>query len=360
VPQFPKPFFRPRKNRWYVQLDGKHVNLGPDKDDAFRRYHELMAAKKRPIPAAPPSDDPLLIEVLDAFLDWCLRHREKRTFESYEERIKSFLASLADRRMPLKDLRPYHLQQWVDGHPGWNPGMMRGRMQAVQRALNWAVKQGRIDRSPVAYVEKPPPGKRENVIEPATYRRMLDLAATQEFRDLLTVCWETGCRPQEVWRVEKRHLDAAGRRWVFPAKEAKGRRKIRIVYLTEVALEVCRRLAAKHPAGPLFRNSGGAPWSRHAASCVFLRMKKHLGRKYALVDFRHSFTTRSLKAGVDPVTGESQGTLHGRITRHRRHPRRRSGRSSSAILASRCSSLPGGLGCYFPRGSSQEKDRRPR
>jgi integrase len=31
-------------------------------------------------------------------------------------------------------------------------------------------------------------------------------------------------------------------------------------------------------------------------------MKRHLGKKYALVDFRHSFTTRSLKAGVDPVT----------------------------------------------------------
>jgi integrase len=31
-------------------------------------------------------------------------------------------------------------------------------------------------------------------------------------------------------------------------------------------------------------------------------MKKHLGKKYALVDFRHSFTTRSLKAGVDSVT----------------------------------------------------------
>jgi hypothetical protein len=160
MPHFPKPFFRPKRGRWYVQLDGKHINLGADKADAFRRYHEVMAARKQPLPAAAPPDDPLLIEVLDAFLDWCLRHREKRTFESYEERIKSFLASLADRRMPLRDLRPFHLQQWVDSHPDWRPGMRRGRMQAVQRGLNWAVKQGRIDKSPVAYVEKPPPGKR--------------------------------------------------------------------------------------------------------------------------------------------------------------------------------------------------------
>jgi integrase/recombinase XerC len=302
MPHFPKPFFRPRKNRWYVQLDGKQVNLGPDEKEAFRRYHEVMAARKQPVPVTPPSDDPLLIEILDAFLDWCLKHREKRTFESYEERIKSFLDSLADRRMPLKGLRPFHLQQWVDGHPDWNPGMKRGRMQAVQRALNWAVKQGRIDKSPVAFVEKPPPGKREVVIDYPTYQRMRELTWTQEFRDLIDVSWETGCRPQEIWRVEKRHLDVAGKRWVFPARESKGKRKIRIVYLTDLAVEVCQRLAAKHPTGPLFRNSDGVPWSRHAASCVFLRMKKHLGKKYALVDYRHSFTTRSLKAGVDPVT----------------------------------------------------------
>jgi integrase len=103
--------------------------------------------------------------------------------------------------MALKDLRPFHLQQWVDSHPDWNPGMKRGRMQAVQRALNWAVKQGRIEKSPIAFVEKPPPGKREVVIDYPTYQRMLDLTWTQEFRDLITVSWETGCRPQEIWRV---------------------------------------------------------------------------------------------------------------------------------------------------------------
>lgn len=252
MPHFPKPFFRPRKNRWYVQLQGKHVNLGSDREEAFRRYHELMAASKHPLPVLAPATDPLVIEILDAFLDWCLTHREKRTFDSYAERLRSFLQSLTDRRLALRDLKPYHLQQWVDSHPDWNPGMKRGRMQAVQRAFNWAVKQGRIEKSPVAYVEKPPPGKRENLIDGATYQRMLGLTATPEFRDLLTVCWETGCRPQEIWRVEKRHLDVQGKRWVFPQAEAKGKRKIRIVYLTEIALAICQRLTKRSRRAPSF------------------------------------------------------------------------------------------------------------
>jgi integrase len=246
--------------------------------------------------------DPALSVILDGFLSWCLIHRACRTYESYKERIQSFLNALPDKSLAAKDLRPFHLQQWVDSHPDWNPGMKRGRLQAVQRALNWAVKQGRLDKSPVAFVEKPPPGKRENVIPADIYEQMLRLTWTGAFRDLITVSWETGCRPQEIWRVEKRHLDVPNKRWVFPAHEAKGKRKIRVVYQTEVSQAICQRLALKHPAGPIFRNSDGLPWTRFAVSLVFGRMKKHFAKKYALVDFRHTFVQRSLKAGVDPVT----------------------------------------------------------
>jgi integrase/recombinase XerC len=322
VAHFPKPFFRPKKNRWYVQLGGKQLNLGPDEADAFRQYHHIMAERKTPPPVVvSTASEPTLSIILDEFLTWCLRHREKRTYEAYRERIQSFLDALAEKTLLAKDLRPFHLQQWVDGHADWNAGMKRGRLQAVQRALNWAVKQGRIDKSPVAFMEKPPPGRRENVITPETYALMLDPRTSPEFRDLITVCWETGCRPQEIWRVEKRHLDIDGSRWVFPAREAKGKRKIRVVYLTEAALVVCMRLAEVFPTGLLFRNSDGLPWNRHAVSCVFLRMKKRLGKKFALVDFRHSFATRSLQHGVDPVTlsillGHADGTMLCRTYAH--------------------------------------------
>ena len=33
--RFSQPFFRPKKNRWYVQLDGKQINLGPDETEAW-------------------------------------------------------------------------------------------------------------------------------------------------------------------------------------------------------------------------------------------------------------------------------------------------------------------------------------
>jgi hypothetical protein len=42
MPQFPKSFFRKSRGVWYVQIEGKQHNLGPDQKKAFDRYHELM------------------------------------------------------------------------------------------------------------------------------------------------------------------------------------------------------------------------------------------------------------------------------------------------------------------------------
>ena len=39
---FPKLFFREKRRLWYVQIDGKQLHLGPDKEAAFAEYHRLM------------------------------------------------------------------------------------------------------------------------------------------------------------------------------------------------------------------------------------------------------------------------------------------------------------------------------
>ena len=84
------------------------------------------------------------------------------------------------------------------------------------------------------------------------------------FRDLLVVSWECGCRPQESLLVERRHVNEKLKRWEFPTQEAKGKKKVRFVYLTDNALAISRKLMLKHPEGRLFRLSPQMPpsWSR--------------------------------------------------------------------------------------------------
>ena len=59
MPHYPKPFFKPSRKTWYVQIGPRQHNLGPDRDEAFRRYHELMAEK--PQPPAPTAGDSVLV-----------------------------------------------------------------------------------------------------------------------------------------------------------------------------------------------------------------------------------------------------------------------------------------------------------
>jgi integrase len=86
-----------------------------------------------------------------------------------------------------------------------------------------------LDRSPIAHLEKPPAGRREQVATAEEYRALLSLTRDREFRELLTAAWETGARPQEILHVEARHVDLQNARWVFPPAESKMKRFPRIV-----------------------------------------------------------------------------------------------------------------------------------
>jgi hypothetical protein len=76
VPHHPKPFFRPSRRLWYVQIDGKQYNLGPDERQAFERYHDLMRSRPRE-----KADVSLALGVIDAFLTWVKDNKAPRTYE---------------------------------------------------------------------------------------------------------------------------------------------------------------------------------------------------------------------------------------------------------------------------------------
>lgn len=315
MPHFPKPFFRRSRGLYYVQLRGKQINLGADRVAAFARYHELMTQVP---PAVVPSDD--VISIIDAFLDWCQQHRAPRTYDWYKERLQSFVESVPA-TLTVSQLRPFHVQQWADSHSGWNGGMRRGCMLAVQRAFNWAVKLGHIDRSPIAYLEKPKAGTRELVISPELYASLRALITDEAFKDLVTLAWETGARPQELLGLEARHVELHAARLVFPAREAKGKKRVRVVHLTDTAVAIVQRLVKKWPEGRLLRNEDGVPWTRFAVNCRFCRLTNRIGVKLCLYVFRHSFCDRGLKLGVDPITlaslmGHVDATMVARVYSH--------------------------------------------
>lgn len=269
MPKYPKPWHRKSRGVWYVEIDGKQINLGPVRDEAFRKYHAMMA---QPRQRAVPSES--LAVLIDLFLGWCEKHRAPDTYQWYRSRLQVFV-----RRYPnlsVQRLRPFHVQEWLDSMPVAN-GTRRNYGRSIKRCLRWSRKMGYIDTNPIADLELPKGGKREQVLSEEDFEQVLQLTPDESFRELLLVTWDSGCRPQESLRVEARHVDLSNQRWVFPESESKGNLP-RIVYLTDRALEITRRRVLRYPDGPLFRNGRGVSWSTDAVNCAFQRNQVRLGK----------------------------------------------------------------------------------
>ncbi len=269
------PWYRKSRKAWFVVSNGQQINLGPDKAEAFRLFHEMQARPKSARPVTSGNDFVETFAVL--FVEWCGKNRAIETAKWYRERIQSFLDHVGDLR--VNDLKPFHLDQWCDTHPGWSDGTKRGALTAVQRCLSWAAKKGHIPFSPIAHIEKPQGGKRDYLITADEYALVLMTIPSPAFRDLLIVSWESGCRPQESLIVEARHVDLPHSRWIFEVENSKGKKRQRVVYLTDVAREITSRLMLRYPNGPLFRSDDGKPLTPHNVNCQFMRLQDRLGRQ---------------------------------------------------------------------------------
>lgn len=313
----PKPYFRKQKQTWYVQIDGRQISLGRDRQAAWQRYHELMAGR---VDLA--SEQATVAQLLETYLEWCSKNRSAGTYDNSRLYCRHFARAIG-KQLKIGQLKPKHITAWIDRHPNWSDTSKNDAISIVQRTFNWAVKQGHITRSPiVGFDEKPSRRRREAVYSPGEFAEILDACADDLFRDLLTFMWETGCRPIEARLVEARFVDLSHNMLVYPESMNKTRKGERVIFLTENACEICRRLMLKYPEGSIFRNQRGNPWNKNSIKCRFTRIGKKLGKTgLCAYGIRHSFATEGLKNGVDSVSlsmlmGHSDVSMIARTYQH--------------------------------------------
>jgi hypothetical protein len=112
MPHFPKPYFLSCRRIWKVQIKGKQHNLGADRDEAFRKYHELMSRQ-----VTLPSGS--VVGVIDRYLEWCREHRSGSTFDWYQWRLQMFCESIPA-TLTIGQLRHFHIDEWLKDRPDWS------------------------------------------------------------------------------------------------------------------------------------------------------------------------------------------------------------------------------------------------
>jgi hypothetical protein len=104
-------------------------------------------------------------------------------------------------RLPLQDLIPLHIDQWLNAHKDWK-GCRRTRIQAVKRAINYAVETGLIPKNPIRVYKTPKAKSRITYITPEQEEAMLK-TANRAMRIVIKVCSDFS-----VFSVQRRRRSA--------------------------------------------------------------------------------------------------------------------------------------------------------
>jgi len=204
----------------------------------------------------------------------------------------------------VKELIKGDVQRWLDKHPGWSDGGgQRGAVQALKRALNWAVEMGYIKTNPIKGFKVARGRARVTYFTPEQEAALLKYAKP-DLRDAIKVCIRTGSRYGcEFAALERHHVkeERGVMLWVFPKEETKTRKRERRIIVAPEIAELVRQKLKSHNRKYVFHNSKGEPWTQTNLSERFRVLKRRLARKGIRLDddacmysCRHTYAKRIL------------------------------------------------------------------
>lgn len=153
----PKPWFRKGRG-WFVTIGGTQHNLGRDRKATFQEYFRLMQRS----PERQKVSGASMAAIIDDFLEYISRNRAPDTYRWYRDLLQKFIVVHADVR--IDDIRPYHVQRWVDSYSHLSKTSRRNHIRSVKCCVKWAVAQGYIDHNPLSHLSIPNGDRKEVLI----------------------------------------------------------------------------------------------------------------------------------------------------------------------------------------------------
>jgi integrase len=184
------------------------------------------------------------------------------------------------------------------------PATVNRELACLRAMLNHFIKLDVLIKNPVSRVKfLREDNELMRVVSEDEERRYL-MAASQPLRDVATLMLETGMRPEEVCRIERRHVHL-NEGYVFnPFGKTKAAR--RNLPLSRRAAEVLRHRMANGEGAFVFPSTRGG---NDPSKPIVKLNNAHNGAvaraklvPFRLYDLRHTFATRAAEAGVDLMT----------------------------------------------------------
>lgn len=307
-----KPYYWAARDAWYATIDGARHRLARGKGaerEARRAFDVLMGERAktgRVGPAVVPPVGAVVAEYL-VYLDRRVRDGElaATTYDDAQARLAKF----AERFGPAAADRvtPHEVETWLAAREEWGRTRRHDVAGAIKAAFRWATAKRLLAANPLEHLEKPQRDRRrERVLAPEDWPRVLAAVVSPEFRRLLEFLYATGCRPGEACRLEARHVDVERGVAVLPGKQTAKTGRESVIALPASVTEWLVPLLAERPTGPLFRTARGTAWNRHSINCQVKRLREraHLADDASFVAYalRHLFATDALECGTPIAT----------------------------------------------------------
>jgi integrase len=257
--------------------------------------------------------------VAEKFLAHVRANQKPDTFKSHRKLLEGFLAYLVAQALghiSVAQLKPHHLQEYVNKHPNWANNTKRAVIAAAKAALNWGVDQELIADNPLRRVKRPGAESRgeESRLSPDAVAKLLAACRRESQRNVLRGLYWSGCRPHELAGLDVSSL--RGDTWFVTGKTGR-----RVVVIGPEFQELSERLAAgRDPAEPLFVNLHGGRWTPDSLGHLVRRVRKRAGVKAVPYAFRHTRATELLADGVpDVIVADQLGNSPAVLNYHYSH-----------------------------------------
>lgn len=184
------------------------------------------------------------------------------------------------------------------------PATVNRELACLRAMLNHFIKLDVLVKNPVSRVKFLKENNEQTRVVTEDEERRYLMACSQPLRDVAVIMLETGMRPEEVCRMERRHVHLNEGYYFNPYGKTKAAR--RKLPLSRRAAEVLRHRLASTQGDYVFPGTRGEKdTTRH----IVKLNNAHKGAverakldAFRLYDLRHTFATRAAEAGVDLVT----------------------------------------------------------